>query len=230
MKSLKRILGFFSYYSRWIKNFSEKIGLLVNTKSFPLAPEALASFQSLKKDIADSVVCAIDENASFTVESDASHSAIAATLNQSGRPVAFFSRTLRGSELKHASVEKEAQAVIEAVRHWRHFLTGRHFTLVTDQQSVSFMFDTKHQGKIKNENIMRWRMELLCYHFDIMYRPGVENIPPDTFSRGCASVTPAAIELTELHDDLCHPGVTRMAHLVRTRNLPFSIEDIRKGE
>ena len=228
MKSLKRLLGFFSYYSKWIKNFSEKIRLLVKVNTFPLTPEVLASFESLKKDIADSVVCAIDENVSFTVETDASHSAIAATLNQAGRPVAFFSRTLRGAELKHASVEKEAQAVIEAVRFWRVFLTGRHFTLVTDQQSVSFMFDTKRKGKIKNEKIMRWRMELLCYYFDIVYKPGVENIPPDTFSRGCASVTPVATQLKELHVSLCHPGVTRMAHFVKVRNLPFSIEDIRK--
>ena len=68
-----------------------------------------------------------------------------------------------GSELKHASVEKEAMAKIEAVRHWRHYLTARHFQIITDQKSVSFMFDTKHSGKIKNDKIMRWKMELVCY-------------------------------------------------------------------
>ena len=227
-KSLKRILGFFSYYSRWIKDFSEKIRVLVKIDRFPLAAEEIISFKSLKKDIAESVVCAINENDPFTVESDASQSAIAATLNQSGRPVAFFSRTLRGAELKYSSVEKEAQAIIESVRHWRNLLTGRHFTLVTDQQSVRFMFDTSRKGKIKNEKIMRWRMELLCYRFDIIYKPGVDNIPPDTFSRACGSITSAATDLKALHESLCHPGVTRMAHFVKVRNLPFSLEEIRK--
>ena len=228
MKSLKRILGFFSYYSKWIKDFSQKISLLVQTKSFPLTAEALKSFTNLKYDVAESVVCAIDEESPFTVESDASHSAIAATLNQLGRPVAFFSRTLHGSELVHSSVEKEAQAIVEAIRNWSHFLTGRHFTLITDQKSVSFMFDTNHKGKIKNEKIMRWRMELMCYSYDITYRPGLENIPPDTFSRGCASVIPAMNKLKELHVSLAHPGVTRMCHFVKTRNLPYSIDEIRK--
>ena len=128
-KSLKRVLGFFSYYSQWIQNFSDKIKLLVKTDAFPLDAEACASFESLKRDISNSVKGAINSRDPFTVETDASNFAIAATLNQAGRPVAFFSRTLRGAELKHASIEKEAQAIIEAIRHWRHFLTGRHLPL-----------------------------------------------------------------------------------------------------
>ena len=229
-KSLKRILGFFSYYSKWIKNFSQKVSKLVKVVRFPLSPEETQMFEQLKNEIAASAVCSIDEGAPFTVETDASDCAIAATLNQNNRPVAFFSRTLRGAELKHSSVEKEAQAIIESVRHWRHFLTGRHFYLITDQKSVKFMFDQNHKGKIKNEKIMRWRMELLCYNFDITYRPGIENVPPDTFSRGCASVTPESniSKLKELHEALAHPGVTRMSHFIRSRNLPYSIDEVRK--
>ena len=228
MKELKRVLGFFSYYAKWIRNFSEKISPLVKTDRFPLSNEQLKTFELLKEEVADSVVMSIDESIPFTVETDASNHALAATLNQSGRPVAFFSRTLRGSELKHSSVEKEAQAIIEAIRYWRRFLTGRHFKLVTDQKSVSFMFNTKHHGKIKNEKIMRWRMDLLCYDFDIVYRPGVENIPADTLSRNCVSVISSVSKLHEIHVSLSHPGVTRMCHFVRSRNLPYSVEDVRK--
>ena len=74
-------MGFFSYYSKWIKNFSDKISLLVNVKNFPLNQEELNSFECLKKEIGQSVVCAIDKNAPFTVECDASNAAVAATLN-----------------------------------------------------------------------------------------------------------------------------------------------------
>ncbi len=69
--------------------------------------------------------------------------------------------------------------MIEAVRHWWHYLTGRHSLIITDQRSVAYMFDCKQRGKINNEKIMRWRTELSCYSFDIVYRPGSENIPAD---------------------------------------------------
>jgi len=62
--------------------------------------------------------------------------------------MAFFSRTL------HGAIEKEAQAIIETVRHWKHYLTGRRFTLKTDQRSASFMFDKYQKSKIKNDKIM----------------------------------------------------------------------------
>ena len=111
-------MGFFSYYSRWIPAFSDKLKPLSSCKTFPLSQEAVDAFECLKETIENAVVTAVDESILFEVASDV---ALAATLNQNGRPVAFFSRTLQGSELKHAAVEKEAQTIIEAVRHWRHF-------------------------------------------------------------------------------------------------------------
>ena len=69
-------------------------------------------------------------------------------------------------------MEKEAQAIAEALRKWGHFLTGRHFTLLTDQRSVAFLFDSKQHGKMKNDKIQRWRVELACDNFDIKYRRG----------------------------------------------------------
>ena len=89
------------------------------------------------------------------------------------------------------------------------------------------MFDQRHKGKIKNGKIMRWRVELSCYSFDIVYRPGKENVPPDTFSRSsCAAVL--CDSLYQLHQSLYHPGITRMSHFARVRNLPFSVEEIKK--
>ena len=226
-KAQKRVIGLFSYYSQWIKDFSTKIRPLSHNLAFPLSNDALQAFDLLKNDIENAVVGSIDESYPFQIETDASEFALSATLNQQGRPVAFFSRALNGSELKHSSVEKEAAAIVEAVRRWKHYLTGKHFKLVTDQRSVAYMFNLKRHGKIKNDKIMRWRLELSMYDFDIVYRTGEENIPADTLSR--VKVMSLTLDkLFELHKALCHPGVSRMSHFVKSRNLPFSIEEIKR--
>ena len=53
----------------------------------------------------------------FEVETDASECAIAVVLIQDGRPVTLFSQTLQGFERNQAALEKEAQAIVEAVHH-----------------------------------------------------------------------------------------------------------------
>ena len=64
-RTLKSVIGLFSRYSKWIPNFSAKIKPLTRNKVFPLQAEVLQSFDILKKDIQDSVVCSIDERKLF---------------------------------------------------------------------------------------------------------------------------------------------------------------------
>ena len=61
--------------------------------------DAKNAFELVESEIEKSVVVAIDEFQPFKLETDASDIALAAVLNQNGKPVAFFSRTLHGSEL-----------------------------------------------------------------------------------------------------------------------------------
>ena len=69
-------------------------------------------------------------------------------------------------------------------------------------------------------------MDLSLFHFTILHRPGKKMIGPDTLSRAfCGTI--GTSHLKELHVSLCHPGVTRMAHFVRSKNLPFSLSEIR---
>ena len=131
----------------------------------PLDDEAQKALIALKNQLARASLHPVDESIPFIVETDASDFAIAATLNQNGRPVSFHARTLSLAEQKHSAIEKEAYAIVEALRKWRHLLIGKHFNLVTDQRSLLFMFDLKHPSKVKNDKIQRWRLELSPYDF-----------------------------------------------------------------
>lgn len=91
-KSLKRVLGLFAYYARWIPKFSDRICRLKSVKVFPLNTTELEDFEGIKKSIANAALQSIDESLPFVVECDASEVAVSATLNQNGRPVAFSNR------------------------------------------------------------------------------------------------------------------------------------------
>jgi len=101
VRALKRVLGLFAYYAKWVPGFSDKIQHFKRTTSFPLDELALSDFNTLKGEIEKAALHSIDENVPFVVECDASDVAIFATLNQPGRPVAFMSRSLHGSELHY---------------------------------------------------------------------------------------------------------------------------------
>ena len=135
---LKRMIGLFAYYARWVPNYSGKVQPLVQA-SLPLCKRATDAIDIIKRELATCALQPVDESLPFTVETDASDFALAATLNQDGRPVAFPSRTLSPTEQRHSAVEKEAHAIVEALRKWKHWLTGKHFTLITDQKGVSWI-------------------------------------------------------------------------------------------
>ncbi|GFW75326.1 adenylate cyclase type 6 [Trichonephila clavipes] len=174
---------------------------LQRKKEFPLSRDAVLTCNSLKDDVANAALATIEDDIPFRVETYSSDFAIGATLSQTGCPVAFFSRTLHASELRHSSPEKEAYAIVESLRHWRHFLMGKHFEVFTDQQAVAFVFNQRHGSKIKNEKLIHWTLELTSFEFDIIYCPGKQNVIADTLSHITGAITPR-VNLYNLHNSL----------------------------
>ena len=90
------------------------------------------------------------------------------------------------------------------------------------------MFDVKHPSKVKNDKIQRWRSELAPYDFSAIYKPGNKNAAADTFSPAIsASVVSASVSLKSLHDSLCHHGIIRKWHYVKTKNLPYLFKKVK---
>ena len=85
------------------------------------------------------------------------------------------------------------------------------------------MNDNRKRSKIENNKIQSWRLELASFSYTVKYRPGKDNVAPDSFTRAfIASMSTS--RLSEIHNGLGHPGVTRMLHFARSKNMPFSTD------
>jgi hypothetical protein len=125
-----------------------------------------------------------DFNQSFIVTTDASGYAIGAILSQGklgqDRPIAYASRTLNEAELNYATVEKELLAIVWACKHFRPCLLGRKFQLVTDHKGLKWIFNNV---KDPSSRLMRWKLLLEEYDYQVEYRAGVRNCNADSLSR-----------------------------------------------
>ena len=87
----------FSYYRKWLSDFSLKIKPLIESNKnnvFPLSNESVRAFEMLKSELTSACSTCVNKGLPFTVECDASNHTLAASLNQGGCPIAFHSRTL----------------------------------------------------------------------------------------------------------------------------------------
>ena len=76
-------------------------------------------------------------------------------------PVAYASRTLSSAEKKYAQVEKEALALIFAVKKFHQYLYGRVFTLVTDHKPLLVILGpTKGIPSLGASRLQRWAVLL----------------------------------------------------------------------
>jgi hypothetical protein len=88
--------------------------------------------------------------------------------------VTFVSKMLTDVEQRYAQVEKEAYAVVWACERLHLYLFGIRFRMVTDNRAVQLIF-SKPTSK-PNARILRWALRVMCYDFEIVHRPGRDNI------------------------------------------------------
>lgn len=187
-KQIRQFLGLSGYYRRFIKDYSKlskpltkylKKNQIINTKD----PEYIEAFLNLKKIIAsDQILAYPDFNLPFILTTDASNFAVGAVLSQTQdkieKPIAFASRTLNRAESNYSTIEKEALAIIWAIRKYKPYLFGNQFKLYTDHKPLTFI-----KTCMKNNRILNWRLELENYQYSVEYKQGKSNVVADALSR-----------------------------------------------
>lgn len=106
----------------------------------------------------------------FTLTTDARNFAIGAVLSQrpesKDKPVSFASRTLSDTEIRYSTIEKEMLAIIRAVGHFRPYLFGRKFKIITDHKPLIWLQNLNNQ----NSKFLRWKATLASYDLEIAYK------------------------------------------------------------
>lgn len=187
-KDIKSFLGLLGYYRRFIQNFAKitkpftkclkKGEKIIHTKEF------LETFQLCKKILSnDPILQYPDFNKPFILTTDASNIALGAVLSQgnigSDLPIAYASRTLNSAENNYSTIEKELLAIVWATKYFRPYLFGRKFTIVTDHKPLQWLFNLKEP----NSRLVRWRLKLEEYDYNIIYKKGKNNTNADALSR-----------------------------------------------
>ncbi|KAI3360622.1 hypothetical protein L3Q82_002488 [Scortum barcoo] len=98
------------------------------------------------------------------------------------KPIMFISRGLSEAEKHYAQIEKEALAVTWACGRSTPYLQGLKFKLETDHKPLVPLLSTKALDELP-PRVLRFRLRLMKFTFDIVHVPGKCLITADTFSR-----------------------------------------------
>jgi len=113
-----------------------------------------------------------DLNREFILQIDASNQSLGGCLLQMHKgvkhPVFYASKKLIPREGNYSVGEREALAIIWAVKKFHRYLYGQHFTLESDYRPSEYL-QTSHS---QNPRIMRWSLALQPYRYTRVWKRG----------------------------------------------------------
>ena len=187
---IKSFMGILSWFRKFIPDLAKRAKPLVEMThkdtEFVWTPERKAAFQDLKQALVTPPVLRFpDFDLEFLLFTDSSGYAIGALLAQKPNgelhPISYHSRTLTACEQKWSCTEREALAIVWAVRQNNYYLLGpRPFKVITDHLPLQFLNNLKDST---NARLVRWSLILAEYNFTVEYRPGRKNEAADALSR-----------------------------------------------
>ncbi|KAG0435658.1 Retrovirus-related Pol polyprotein from transposon 17.6 [Dictyocoela muelleri] len=183
-RDLRKFIGMINYDRIFIPNLSERLKPfyeILEMNSFKWNDEFSKLFDNIKNKWCESLTLYIpDPNKRYCLETDASEIGLGGVLKQEGRPIAYVSRLLKGSEKNYSITEKEFLAILWAMEKFQYLLLGKEFDLITDHKAIE---KVKKNREFGTPRIQRWLERIQNFQFAIRYSPGKEMIRADTLSR-----------------------------------------------
>ena len=209
---LSEFLGIVNFYHRFIPKCSDIARplyelLKVNnskdksSKHIPVASwkkEHEDAFDELKKAIAGTTTLSYPSHETKTrLVTDASDKAIGAVMeqwhNECWRPIAFYSKALKGPEMKYSTYDRELLAIKQALKHFRHIIEGLPndlFHVATDHKPLTTgkNFKITSQNKTQLNRVERTWEYIGEITTDIRHISGRNNPVADALSRNSNAV------------------------------------------
>jgi ribonuclease HI len=82
-----------------------------------------------------------------------------------------------------STYEKEAMAILEALKKWKHYFASTSVIIRTDQQSLKYIQDQRLVEGIQHKLLVK----LLGFNYKVEYKKGRENKVADALSRATHS-------------------------------------------
>ncbi|XP_058448729.1 uncharacterized protein LOC131428699 [Malaya genurostris] len=187
LSELRSFLGLASFLSPYLVNFaniSSPLWTVTSGKTWSWGPDQSKAFEELKSKIINCTLSLgfFSENDNTILYTDASPVALGAVLtqeneNQERRIISFASKALTSTEKTYPQNQREALGAVWAVEHFSHFLLGRHFTLRTDAQGVTFILNrSREESKRALNRADGWSLRLSPYNYKVEFVRGIDNI------------------------------------------------------
>jgi transposase InsO family protein len=185
---LRSFMGFMQYYSKFIPHFSsiaEPLFSLLSEDSYQWESQHTMAYDALLAAVAGGeALCSFDPEKRAQLTVDASEYGLGGILEQDGRMVLCISRRLNTAERNYSQTQKEALAIIWAVRRLHKYLYGNCFSIITDHSALEYLFNPSSSlSKMTSAMLQRWALELSAYNYSIEHRAGVRIPHADYMSR-----------------------------------------------
>ncbi len=188
VREVRQFLGLAGYFRRFVKDYARLVEPLTRlTKAsteWQWTTEQEDAFRAVQEMLTTRPVLAIfDPSLPTELHADASSMGLGAILLQTHdgvqRVVAYYSKQTTVDQRQYHSYELETMAVVYALRHFRVYLLGLNFVVVTDCSALRTTFLKKDLVP----RVARWWLEVQEFSFEIKYRPGARMTHVDTLSR-----------------------------------------------
>ena len=192
-RKLQEFLGLINFYRRFIPNCAAILQPLTDLlsgkhskKSFQLTDTATSAFNTIKSALAKATLLNHPSSeAPYCLMVDASNVAVGGVLQQQiqghWQPISFFSKRLQPAEVKYSTFGRKLLAIYLSIRHFRHYLEGREFYVLTDHKPLTHALSSSPDRYSPRET--RHLDYVSQFTNDIRHIQGSNNPVADALSR-----------------------------------------------